>query len=521
MAFSRAIKEQALVSAGRRCCLCTRFKGVRLEVHHICPESAGGGNGLDNAIPLCFDCHADVGHYNPDHPRGNRYSYAELRRHRDRLYDQIESGRLPSAPWQEEWLYCRYLVCKSFSALSEIVRGDLDRTPIDSPLLANTIALQEMRHLVETQGNNDRASNVHGEWFPNAEAYYAQHACTQPPQDTDRPAYPYFDSIRVPGISEIRIRVGPSDPISVHLLDAGAPPEDVCVALAYDDDCGGGFQELYETRPIWATFLEIRNISTNPVMLGNLHALLDAPRPSYRGVLPQVGTPWSMQLPLSAILPGHSVLVPLGVLLGPLRMSLPSSIRSDTSVLTHAHYQHVDRVDYSQVAQGIGVLGTMIWPSSITAESRSGALTQRFHEFDLSRVYTIDRHWAMGSCPFLFFRYHDGKVQYVRELFAEGLTRSGETITVPAGVGRIIVAELERETTHIESMSVNGRGQSIDVDLELHHGDCWELPVQCGDEIQLIGWYVPEMSGRQDPLYHNQLIANFIAEQGTSRSTQT
>ena len=33
MGFSRAIREQALVFAARRCCVCRRFKGVGVEVH--------------------------------------------------------------------------------------------------------------------------------------------------------------------------------------------------------------------------------------------------------------------------------------------------------------------------------------------------------------------------------------------------------------------------------------------------------------------------------------------------------
>ena len=520
MPFSKTTKEKALVAAGRRCCLCSDFKGVRLEVHHIEAESADGSNDFDNAIPLCFDCHADVGHYNPEHPRGNRYSDTELRGHRDRLYDQIRSGHLSPAPRQEEWAYCRYLVCKSFSALSEIVNGNLDRTPVASPLLADTIALAEMRHLVHVQGSNHRAGTVHGDRFPNAEAYYAQHSSVQIPQDSDARTYPYFDAIRMLDEAEIRMRVGPSDPMSVYLLDAGAPPEDVCVALGHDDACGGGFQELYETRAVWTAFLEIMNISNNAVTLGNLYGVvLDATEPSYRSFVGQPSSPWSMQLPSAAILPTHSVLVPLGVLLAPLKESLPAAIRGESHELAHAHYQQVDRVDYSSVARRMGLVGSMIWPSSITAGSGNASLTQQFHELDLSRVYTIDRYWAMGSCPFLFFRSDDGSLEYVRELFGAGVaTRSCDTITVPSGVRSIIVAELERETTYMESVSVNGRHQSID--LELHRGDCWEVSVGCDDEIQLVGWYSPELPGRQEALYHNQLICNFITDQETTRSRQ-
>ena len=335
----------------------------------------------------------------------------------------------------------------------------------------------------------------------------------------------------MPDEAEIRMRVGPFDPISVHLLNAGAPPEDVCVALAHEiarnvcgcgedgEDGEDGFQELYETRPIWTAFFEIRNICDSTVTLGNLHGVLDATEPSYRGFAIQPGTPWSMQLPSAPILPDQSVLVPLGVLLGPLDECLPAAIRSEDYEIGHAHYQQVDRVDCSSVALRMGLLGTMIWPSRVTADSGNAPLTQHFHEFDLSRVYTIDRYWAMGSCPFLFFRSQDGRLRFVKELFADGVaTRCRDTITVPPGVRSMIVAELERETTYLESISVNGRHQSIN--LELHRGDRWDLSVGCGDEVQLVGWYSPELPGRQDPLYHNQLICNFITDQDASRSRQ-
>jgi len=253
--------------------------------------------------------------------------------------------------------------------------------------------------------------------------------------------------------------------------------------------------------------------------MSELHGLLDAPTPAYRGFAGKTGATWSMQLPSAAILSGQSVLLPLGVFLGPLRVSLSAAIRSETSKLDHAYYQDVSRVDYSSVVPRIGLLGTVIWPASITAGSRNGIFTQRFHRLDFSRVYTIDRNWAMGSCPFLYFRFQTGQVEYVRELFGDGLTRStGETIIVPPGVKAMIVAELEREVTYIESMSVNGRRRRTN--LELRQGDWWEVSIGCGDKIHLVGRYVPESPGRQDPLYHNQLICNFIVDQNVLRATQ-
>ena len=80
------VKAQALVGSGRRCCICHKFCGTNIESHHIVQEADGGESTLVNCIPLCFDCHADAGHYNVRHPKGTKYSVTELRGHRDRWF---------------------------------------------------------------------------------------------------------------------------------------------------------------------------------------------------------------------------------------------------------------------------------------------------------------------------------------------------------------------------------------------------------------------------------------------------
>jgi hypothetical protein len=124
VAFSTETRTTALVAAARHCCVCRRYKGVKVEVHHIVPLSKGGTDSADNAIVLCFDCHADAGHYNPKHPRGTKFSPEELRLARDLWHMAVATNRI-EAPQEKDRLYCRYLVCKSFSALREIVEGDL------------------------------------------------------------------------------------------------------------------------------------------------------------------------------------------------------------------------------------------------------------------------------------------------------------------------------------------------------------------------------------------------------------
>ena len=92
--------ERLLVGCHRRCCVCHRFCGVRMEVDHILPEVDGGPSTFDNAIALCFDCHAEVHHYNPAHPRGRRFRPSELRAHRDQwlTFCKDNPGALTTGP---------------------------------------------------------------------------------------------------------------------------------------------------------------------------------------------------------------------------------------------------------------------------------------------------------------------------------------------------------------------------------------------------------------------------------------
>ncbi len=91
MPFSLAVRKEALVRSGRHCCICHRFVGLKIEVHHIEPEAIPSNNTIDNAISLCFDCHADMINYVPKHPKGTKYSFSDLKRHRDNWYSRLSS----------------------------------------------------------------------------------------------------------------------------------------------------------------------------------------------------------------------------------------------------------------------------------------------------------------------------------------------------------------------------------------------------------------------------------------------
>lgn len=93
MPFDSQIAEDLMVKAARCCCLCRKFKGQKMEVHHIVPEAKGGPSTAANGLPICFDCHAEVEAYNIKHPRGRKYRATELTRLRDDWFKLVADGK--------------------------------------------------------------------------------------------------------------------------------------------------------------------------------------------------------------------------------------------------------------------------------------------------------------------------------------------------------------------------------------------------------------------------------------------
>lgn len=83
--FKKKDKIQRLLWCDRHCCLCEKSCGVNIEFAHIADPQ---DTDIDNAIPVCYDCHAQIGVYNAQHPKGNKYKSEELKKRREQIYDK-------------------------------------------------------------------------------------------------------------------------------------------------------------------------------------------------------------------------------------------------------------------------------------------------------------------------------------------------------------------------------------------------------------------------------------------------
>jgi hypothetical protein len=99
--FDLKLREKLLLWCDRHCCLCKKQCDVFIELHHIIPKSKSeSSNDEDNAIPLCFECHAKVGHYNDTQPKGNKFKPEELKKRRDQVYEQFTRHLVPALDYK-------------------------------------------------------------------------------------------------------------------------------------------------------------------------------------------------------------------------------------------------------------------------------------------------------------------------------------------------------------------------------------------------------------------------------------
>ena len=97
MPFPSNLRDKLLLWCDRHCCLCKKACDVFIEVHHIDPT---GSDDEDNAIPLCFECHGRVSHYDPKQPIGTKFKSEELKKRREQIYDEFTRHLVPALSYK-------------------------------------------------------------------------------------------------------------------------------------------------------------------------------------------------------------------------------------------------------------------------------------------------------------------------------------------------------------------------------------------------------------------------------------
>lgn len=509
MPFSKKIIEEALVASARHCCVCKQFKSIKVEVHHIIPEGKGGDNTFDNAIVLCLDCHADAGHYNADHPKGNKFSPEELKKHRDTWYENVKRNNI-STNEGVDLVHCRYYITKEPSLIKEITEGNFSRFPVKKTLIHNNTILEFQKRIISNFKLDPIVFDVKD--TDAEEKYLKEHPDVKKVDSRNSPFYSYT---RVPRKEEI-IKTCGNMKACRFLLSTGEDINNLFKSFAFFEPCGGTFQERLHIRPIWACYLCITNISDKYIEVNKIN---------YKGVLED--NLWTtfmelenqvrdvISLPELKISPNESIAIPILTLLGPFDDNGIEEISSNEEIfydvgelVITSHSKLTDLKDNSK----FNILGPGIIPNKIDLKYNDLGVSQSLHQFNFSNMFIYNRDFMCGCCPHIFFNKNNN-LEYHGEVFSK---KPNELqvfrIIIPSHVDAFILSELEYEKTFILEIKINKK--SIISNKFIKKGECIKFKVKAGDIIEGIGCYYLDYNimEKPSPMHKNNIIKRYILE---------
>lgn len=524
MGFSVETKRRALIASARHCCVCHRYKGVRVEVHHIIPQSKGGTDEFDNAIVLCFDCHCDAGHYNPHHPRGTKFSKDELLAARDEWYQDVKRNQIESTQ-TEEILYCQYVLCRDVDAFGEILKGDLTQLPFEKTLLVDNQILSFQRTVLHSYRDKVRRTSISGETFKDL-ASYCQSFPNAHPTERSSSSFGWYETVRVPSSKDLNY-IAERDGITLLLHRAGIPAEEIAMAVGYSvqAECGGPddefgeswFQEDFHLRPLWGVFLAVTNESNQKVRLKSLVGHLENRNAlDYRSFGILGGESCESSLPRVSLPSGTTALIPLGTVLAPFE-SIPyesGNVTTKTLREGEGYYQDFSHVTcQTEKTNRFHLLGSLYRPRGVLLEVDDCSHLQEVHDLNLTNIYLLDRNYAVGSCPHLFFLMDNDTCVYGGEIFTRRPDElSVATVKVPDRAKTLIIVELEKERTYFDSILV---GSDVLIQSKwLEENNAVKIDGVAGKVVTLKGYY--SLNGASttiapSPSYLNDIVCRFIA----------
>ncbi|MDD4969646.1 MAG: HNH endonuclease [Paludibacter sp.] len=503
MGFSLEIRQKVMLASARHCCVCHRYKGVKIEVHHIKQEADGGPNTFENAIALCFDCHSDAGHFNDRHPRGTKFSKKELIVARDIWYETIKSKPSIEKLIVSNKIHASYFVLHSFEILESVIKNDFSSVNkyrnivyLSSNAISNQWINLLKTHELDYEYNIDQNVIIELGQFSTLNDYCQKYDNVQ---IIDRAGvdYPYYIAKREIKWTEID-SILPNSFLR-EISKSGIEPKYFCTSVLKENGvtCGDAvptlaFTEYLEIAPISFIFLGITNASKEPLKLNSL-TTSDA-----GGIF---------NLPKFNLLPYEMVLMPISTAIN------LSSIDNNGIVINHIdgdRGQDFSRIlnSYNFNDKYVKFFEKKINPRTIIFNDNEGEYEIEIHEFDFNNIYSINSYWECGSCPHLFLVDNSGQQRYSRELLVSSSFKKGsDSFVVPKDIYQIVIRELEDEITYIDKIIVN---ELIVVESNsLGKGEKIVVNVKPFDKVKIKGHYEPFFKTNpklNDLWYRNEMI---------------
>lgn len=517
MGFSSQVKEKSYIASARRCCICKKFKGRNIEVHHIVQKADGGQDTFENAIPLCFGCHAEAGHYNHRHPKGARYSPQELRAHRDAWYKVVADGEIHLETIQATH---HYYLTNSFDIVSEIISGDFNDFPIDNVKLVKNDLYRFLKSAEKFKNGIKRESDIEGNLYKSLDDYKNAHNSAK--QINSRWGVSHWE--RDLTTEEIEEKLAPIDFITHYMHEHGAHPSDIAKVQFNEHGCVDSNHETYILRRAKVSFLALVNNSNETMVCDSLNEILfDNNNFPEVGIIggDEINTNLN-KIPLS---PGECLLIPSCIVLTPFDDYSYNPERQ----LTLYYVKTGETQDIRKI--NIDELGTYptIGPYhrifSINIEHNNSNAVLEFRPLLMNNLLLISRYWECGSCPHLMIQKIDSEEwHYIGELFSNTPNTKHKFIIDRnnprfKNIKTIKIIELENEITYIDELRMDGTtligNQTLMINEEL------QVDIESAILIEIYGSYtlIHNMSYRNSQQIKHQKIYHWLADSNINHLT--
>lgn len=475
MGFSKEIKERAFVASARRCCVCKEFSGRNIEVHHITQASQGGTDSFENAIPLCFNCHANAGHYNSKHPRGSKFSPEELRKHRDLWYKQVAEGKFKV---NDIDISQQFFITNSFDIVSEITKGDFNNFPINEvKLLKNDL----YNYLKGIDVFSDRKSDFYNyyeskdeflERFPDAKYH------------TDK--YGPTCWTRIPTKEEIKEKFYDTEYVANYMIRNEALPSSYAKTSFTEMGCTNGNYERFQLAEAKVVFLSIFNASGKTLAINSIvqNCIEDGGFIPLENADKKGKKSFLNKLLLES---GRCLLIPYCIIL--------SNMENQYDPKKCLKYNHIDN-GKGQDIRPISLIDSNItigirnFITNIEFESDGFITDYSVKKLDTKNLLLISRFWECGSCPHLFgLKKDSSKWEYICEVFSNNPDTLQEFTFEPSRFDfeKLKIVELENEITKINWISLDNK--KIAQDLQLKKWDKYTIDVNNVKLLKIKGRY--------------------------------
>ena len=455
------------------------------------PRSEGGADSSDNAIALCFDCHAASGHYNPKHPRGTKFSPGELRKHRDSWHALVATGKVPKLEHEDEPGYhVRHLLSLDNDATLELLNLERANLPFRASFIQNNEVLRFMRRVLAddlpfTWQTSERAV---GHFWAGEYATLQDFHAANPDFNGDMKRRLLESDFGPNGIRSEVLR---------ECYDSGMRLSDIGVAEVSDAGCGGVTMFFSLRRPLYV-FCDLTNVSGAPITVTALRAVRQLGPGINPRQFPSAGEA-AVAIPITPIVlqPNESLVIPTSVLLGPFDSDdLQTDYSTYESISKEQGQSFGLRMDTSPAVENDRLghssyfrVGPSIDIRQIQVISGSKDALMDVHDFDPNQCYLWHRAWHVGSCPHIFFRNECGEWNYFGEVLTDSWRiETTDHLVAPQDAQLLRIAEVEFETSILYSVKIDDV-ERLDRPLQLNRGDHLDFALTPGARIHLQGLY--------------------------------